>query len=328
MTKKSKKAVKPEQDELKSCVPKFEIGVKGDDFDLKYRKAAAEASLGADRLLSDLSRESRADKYNFLGFILPFIIIVFISLSFAVINRGDIEERLDVKPTASNLLSGRYFKNLTEVYEDTLPYSNEIKKLGGALGFVPKPAEDNPDEPDDTDNPNDTDEPETTTSAEEVTEPAATTTEPVTTTEPAASSEPTAETEETASEEEIGETFIMYANATLNVRLGPTTEDAVVGYFKINDPVEVIEIRGDGWAAVIYDGIKAYAYAEYLGEETVETTVKTRAERTEAETEEPEPEVTSAPDSESAEETVLPDESAETEESAETDGLESQEGEP
>lgn len=298
MAKKKKNAqvnaAAPNVNELKGnvpksepSVPKFEIGVKGDEFDLKYRRAAANASSDADRLLGSLGRESKADKYNFLGFSIPAVIIVFAALSFILIGRGDIEVLMSVEPTAKTVLDGSYTQNLNYVYESTIPFGENIKAIGEKFGFLPKSEQDEPEQdPDEPDAPVDTpDEPSVTTAATQATEPTTVSTTPAVTTVPT-----TVSTEETTTEKEVYETFVMYAGATLNIRLGPSTNDAILGYYSKNDPVDVIEIGSDGWAAVLYNDIKAYVFAEYLSEKTVETTKKPR--RTQATTTEEEPPIT------------------------------------
>lgn len=265
-------------------VPNQGIAADGDDFDKKYRRAVVEPSFSANRLLSSLSRESKADKYNFLGAFVPAVLIIILALSFVFISRGDIEELFEVKLSGKTILDGSYTQSLNLVYESTLPFSDSIKKAGAILGFCEKPAvQDNTlsETPDDTPNeepitqPSEAAEPEVTIPAATVTEP------PEITTTPAETEEITpATTAET--EPEVYDTYIMYASATLNVRFGPSTEDAILGYYNQNDPVEVIEIMEDGWAAVLFDGHKAYAHSNYLSEKKVEVT--TRKSSTEATT--------------------------------------------
>ncbi len=276
------KSNKPETRETK---PSFEIGVKGDEFERRYRRAAMKSSAQADRLLNSLSRESSADKYNFLGFAIPALLILIIALSLTIISRGDIEEQLNVQPSVKTVVNGEYFKNLNEVYEQTVPFENSAVKLCAALGLCEAP----PAEPDEEPVPDDiptVPEPDVTPQPEvtQQTEPTA----PAVTTVPPETDPPlTVQTEET--EPESYETYTMYANATLNIRLGPSTDDAILGYFSQNDPVEVITIRSDGWAEILYDGVKAYAYAEYLSDSEVEVTTTRRRSRSDATTTEPEP---------------------------------------
>ena len=68
--------------------PPLKLGVKGDEFERRYRRAAMKSSAQADRLLNSLSRESSADKYNFLGFAIPALLILIIALSLTIISRG------------------------------------------------------------------------------------------------------------------------------------------------------------------------------------------------------------------------------------------------
>lgn len=288
-------------EESSSSVPKFEIGVKGDDFDLKYRRAYAEKTAEADRLLSDLSRESKADKYNFLSFAMPAVLVIIIALSLSIVSRGDIEEAIEAVPfSAENIISGRYAANLNKVYESTTPFGGVIDKIAAALGFCPKPPEEEPDilpeapenDPDDVDVPVVTtqmtsDETPTATVSETATEPTVTT---VPTTQ-----EPTLPTPEETTEPEIYETTIMYASATLNIRFGPTTSDAILGYYNKGDEVEVIVIRDDGWAEVLFNDFKAYCSSDYLSEERIKAETTTRQSRTEATTAADEPEPTTQP---------------------------------
>lgn len=259
------------------------MGRENDEFEKKYHRAVAKSAMPANHLLNDLSRESSADKYNFIGAFIPIVLIIILAMSFIFISRGDIEELLLTKPSVKTVFDGSYTKNLNSVYESTLPFSGQIKKIGALLGFCDKPAE-----PDGTasdavppQNP-EQDMPGNLPAADDVIVPEVTTspavsTEPVTTTTPCTTEEvTTAATSET--EPEVYDTYTMYANATLNVRFGPSTEDAILGYYNQNDPVEVIEIMDNGWAAVLFDGHKAYAHSNYLSEK------KVRKSRTEATT--------------------------------------------
>lgn len=296
-------------EESSASVPKFEIGVKGDDFDLKYRRAYAGKTADADRLLSDLSRESKADKYNFLSFAMPAVLVIIIALSLSIVSRGDIEESIEAVPfSAENFISGRYAANLNKVYESTTPFGGVIDKIAAALGFCTKPPEEEPDTlpmaPDDVDVPAVTtqmtsDETPTMAVSETVTEPTVTT---VPTTQA-----PTLPTPEETTEPEVYETTIMYASATLNIRFGPTISDAILGYYNKGDEVEVIAIRDDGWAEVLFNDFKAYCSSDYLSEERIKAETTTRQSRTEATTatDEPEP-TTQPPEDESQPETAVP----------------------
>ncbi len=284
--KKTAQSIQPVKEQKET--PSFEIGVKGDDFDRKYRRAALSSTASADRLLNELSRESRADKYNFMGFAIPALLILIIGLSLTVISRGDIEQQFNVKPSLATVINGEYFKNLNEVYERTVPFKDSAVKLCAALGLREALPEEEPvpDEEPTLPKPNVTPEPEVTSAAE----PAKTTVseeiEPEATTAPAETEPPvTVQTGEPEPESYV--TFTMYASATVNIRLGPSTEDAILGNYVQNDEVEVIAIRQDGWAEVLYGEIKAYVYAEYLSESEVEVTTARRRSRSEATTAEP-----------------------------------------
>ena len=236
--------------------PETAFGGRDPEFDKKYHRAANESFVKADKLLNELSRETEADKYNFLGFAIPALIIMIAAVSFALVNRGDIEEQLSVRFGINTLADGSYTENLNDVYESTLPFSDKIKTVGAALGFCEKPAAQEDDIPDAPPQPQ-----EPAVSEPAVTEPAVTE-PPVTQTEPTSPPETTV-TEPTIPLDEVP-TITMYAAETVNVRLGPSNEDAVIGYFITGNAVEVIEIRPDGWAEIKYDDTRAYVYAEYL----------------------------------------------------------------
>lgn len=273
-----------ELESAKAAEPDFQDGDinafrDDEDFDRKYRRAVAVTNIPTDRLLNDLSRESKADRYNFLGAFVPIILIIILSLSFILIGRGDIEELFEAKPSLKTIADGSYTQGLNSVYESTLPFKDGIKALGAFLGFCDKPVQ--PETPPTEDLPGSS-QPEqsqpNTTPEPAVTEPAVTTAEPAITTVPSSTDEVLPDvTEETEPEEY--ETYTMYASATLNVRLGPSTEEAILGYYNQNDRVEVIEMLPNGWAAVLFDGHRAYAHGGYLSEDEVEvTTKKTRTE--------------------------------------------------
>lgn len=358
-------------------IPAFEIGRKGDEFDRMYTKAVREKTADADRLLKDLSRESKADKFNFLDAILPFLIIVFAALTFGVVSRGDIEEMFTTSFSAQSILDGTYTSQLDEIYSETLPFGEEIAYIGSFFGFgeqeKPKPDEEELSEiPPEEEEPVVTEPivtepvvttpPETVTTTVTTTEPEPLVTEPATymmitnarvniRAEASADSErlgrldedelvevveigyggwakivygdgyayvfaeylspvddiePPEVTEETTTAEsevvsdETGddveyEITVMYAVSTVNIRLEPSTESAILGYFIINEPVDVIEIQPDGWAKILYNGMTAYVYSEYLDVEPVVTTVEGQEEEivTSAENEEIIPDETS-----------------------------------
>ncbi len=301
---------KDNESETRETKPFFEIGVKGDEFERRYRRAAMKSSASADRLLSSLSRESSADKYNFLGFAIPALLILITALSLTIISRGDIEERLNVKPSPNTIINGEYFKNLNEVYEQTVPFKDGAAKLCAALGLCEAPPAEPDEEPAPNYNPT-VPEPDATPEPE-VTAP---TQPPVTTVPPETTSPTTVQTEET--EPESYETYTMYASATLNIRLGPSTEDAILGYFVQNDPIEVISIRSDGWAEILYNGIKVYAYSEYMSDSEVEVTTTRRRSRSDATT--TEPEETTLVNDDDGEITSVPEEDWESESTDDTD---------
>lgn len=249
--KKAEAAVKPE-------VPKFEIGKKGDEFDIKYSRAASLNYREADRLLQDMGRESKADKFNFLSLALPLVMIVTASLSFGFVSRGDIEEMFEVKVNSDTVIDGSYTEQLDNIYNETLPFKESIQKLGAWLGFIEAdrtPSQDIPDE--------ETVLPESPIDPiPAVTTTEATAAEEITTTPPEATEAPaTPETEAT-----VPETYTLYATATVNIRLAPSSDSAIMGYFEAGDAVEVIELMSDGWAKIYYNGMISYCYGEYLTE--------------------------------------------------------------
>ncbi|MCD7823196.1 MAG: SH3 domain-containing protein [Oscillospiraceae bacterium] len=292
MAKKKKKNVSIQPEEIKAPeanAPEFEIGQKGDEFDISYSRAVRNANADTDELLSDLSQEQGADRYNFLGFAIPVLVLLFFAISFILINRSDFSEVHTVKLSTSTVMDGSYLSSLTEAYNTTLPFGDGLSEMGELLGLAPK-----------TDDEEEEEEPveeEPAVEVEEpvVTEPAVTTV--VTTTEIIT----TATTEVT--EEEIPDTYVMYASGTLNIRLEPSSEAMILGYFSINNEVNVIEIREDGWAEIYYSGIRAYVDADYLSEDKVVVTTTTEA-TTEVTTTEATTEATTTVPEETTEETT------------------------
>ncbi len=278
--------------EQASSVPKFEIGVKGDEFDLKYTRAAAKDAAKADSLLRGLSKDTRTSGYNLLNFSALAILILFISLSFVLLSRSG------KAPSLSNTTLTGYTQNLSEYYKDTLPFGRAIRTLGAYLGFceMPEPGPEPDIEPE-----------------EPVPPPAAVTTaapepEPEVTTAPTVTDTPTSApaTEETT-EFTVPETHTMYANATVNIRLSPDSDSMQLGYFSINQPIEVIELLDSGWASIWYNDIVAYISSDYLSSETIATT-KRRTTTAEPETE-PETtteEITTVPEETTEETTAVP----------------------
>lgn len=282
--------------------PKFEIGVKGDEFDLKFSRAASQKTGGADTLLRNLSKETGISGYNLLNFAVLTLTVLFFSLSFALLSRSGEFPKLNL----STLLDGSFTSNFGEYYNDTLPFKYTLNSIGARFGFC-----DMPEIPDVSDSDEIPEEPDNIQ-----TEPTAPPEPPMTTSETEATTAPTSESATSApiSEPEPvtePETFTMYANATLNIRLSPDSDSMIMGYFELNEKVPVIEILDDGWASIWYNGMVAYVSADLLGETKL---VTTKATTTEPQTEE------------TTEETTLPPEPTEdsevetepTEESSET----------
>lgn len=274
-------------------VPKFEIGVKGDEFDLKYTRAAAAKTSDADSLLRGLSKETRISGYNLLNFAVLLLVIIALALSFAFLSRGDKPPKL----SAASLFNGDYTAELSEYYKDTLPLGRAFRTLGAYLGLGEMP-EPEPPEPDDSYIP---EPPPVTTAATTVTEP------PVTTAPPETTPPPTTPAPETTTVmTEPPETHIMYASRTAEIRLLPDENSMIMGYFSRNDEVEVIETGDDGWASIWYNGLVAYVSSDDLAER------KTRSRSTTV-TDPPETE----PPVTTAETTAPPETEATTEPTAE-----------
>lgn len=233
--------------------PAFEIGRKGDEFDRMYTKAVREKTADADRLLKDLSRESKADEFNFLDAILPFLIIVFAALTFGVVSRGDIEEMFTTSFSAQSIFDGTYTSQLDKIYSETLPFGEEIAYIGSFFGFgeqeKPKPDEEEiPEIPPEEEEP-------------VITEPIVT--EPVVTTPPETVTTTVTTTE---SEPLVTEpaTYMMITNARVNIRAEASADGERLGRFDEGEPVEVIDIGYGGWAKIVYGDGYAYVFAEYL----------------------------------------------------------------
>ena len=274
-------------------VPKFEIGVKGDEFDLKYTRAAAAKTSDADSLLRGLSKETRISGYNLLNFAVLLLVIIALALSFAFLSRGDKPPKL----SAASLFNGDYTAELSEYYKDTLPLGRAFRTLGAYLGLGEMP-EPEPPEPDDSYIP---EPPPVTTAATTVTEP------PVTTAPPETTPPPTTPAPETTTVmTEPPETHTMYASRTAEIRLLPDENSMIMGYFSRNDEVEVIETGDDGWASIWYNGLVAYVSSDDLAER------KTRSRSTTV-TDPPETE----PPVTTAETTAPPETEATTEPTAE-----------
>lgn len=281
MAKKKRKDLPAEEQEkdtkVQSPEKSFEIGQKGDDFDLSYTRAVKNATADTDKLLTDLSSKSGADKYNFVGFAVPALIIMFFALSFLLIGRSSSDDEIQpVKLSVANVLNGSYTEYLDSSYNTSLPFESSLKALGSYFGLCDAEAENAPNED--------------ISPVEEAPEEPVEPTEPVQT-EPAvtsaATSEVTTVTEvtETVSTEEP-DTVTMYAAGTLYIRLGPSEDEAILGYFTLNNKVQVIEIRSDGWAEIYYSGIIAYVDADLLSRNRVVVTTVTEETEPEITTEE------------------------------------------
>lgn len=282
----------PVSQPVERAVPKFEIGVKGDEFDIAYTRAAAAEKQKVDALMAGFSRQSRKNGLNLLNFAILSLLILLMASSFAFLSRSGNAPAL----RAEKLANGSYLSELSEYYNSTLPFGRALRTLGAALGFgdTPEP-EAETEEPTVPDEPEPPAEPAVTTAA---TEPEVTTTVPATTETPT-SAPITEETEATEPE-----THTMYANATVNIRLEPSVDSMIMGYFNINEPIEVVALRTDGWAMIWYNGMYVYVHSDYLGKETVRTTRKTTAATTTT-TEAAAEEITTVP--EDAEPETTPD---------------------
>lgn len=301
--KRQKPIQKQEQKpaEVKNPVPKFEIGQKGDEFDIKYTRAASSSKSKADALLRSLSKESRTAGYNLINFAVLSLLIIVFSMSFAFLSRKGDAPQMRIK----SLADGSYTACLGEYYRETLPFGQGLKSAWAFLGFtdMPESIKEIPDDPIDDPVEDPTDDP---------IEPAVTT-EPTVTTAPTTTDAPTSAPVTEPTEATVPETKTMYVRDTVNIRLQPSSDSMIMGYFEVNEEVEVIELRSDGWAEILYNGISAYISSDYLGEETVATTKATRRTTTETTTEETTEEVTTVPEEMTDEITTVPDEtSAET----------------
>lgn len=282
--KKKKKLPQPvrEQEPVRE-VPKFEIGVKGDEFDIKYTEAARRESEKAEKLFLGISRESSKMTADLLSFAVLGLTLILMALSFAFLSHAESLPKI----RAEKLADGSYFESVRSYYSEYLPFGDRLRSLGSALGlydYVPKEPEPEPEEP----------------PAELPAEPVVTTVnEPEVTTAPPTTAAPATVVPETETTPytEPPETFRMYANTTANIRLRPDHDSMIMGYFYTNERVEVIEISEDGWASIWYGGTVMYVRADNLSErrtvvtaeavtteETTEPEVTTEEETTEEET--------------------------------------------
>lgn len=311
MAKKKKK--RPQQpaekvEEAVRTVPKFEIGVKGDEFDIAYTRAAARDSARAEALFRSISRESNRRIPELIRFAALALFLIIMSLSFALLSR-------EGKPphfTPQKLASGQYASEFKDYYAAALPFGNQLRAMGDALhlGFnnnsditvtEPEPEPEEPPKPVVTE----------ATTEPAVTLPPETSTTPMTTVP--TTSETATETV-TAEPVEKPDTFRMYAHGTANIRLEPDGNSMIMGYFYNNERVDVVEIRDDGWAAIWFGGAILYTHSDSLSdhrtavtaeavtteetlpeETTEEVTTETLPEITETEPE-TEPEITLPPE--------------------------------
>ena len=295
MAKRRRK--KPQQPQVQApverTVPKFEIGVKGDEFDIAYTRAAAAETEKVSALMSGLSRESKRTGLDLLNFAILSLLLLLMAASFAFLSRSGDAPSFKIK----NLADGSYLSELSEYYGNTIPFGNAMRTLGSKLGLC-----------DVSDN-NEDAEPEH--DPEYVPTPAVTTTaatEPDITTAPTTTETPTSAPITEDSDVTEPETTTMYAKNTANIRLEPNNDSMILGYFYTNNRIEVIEIRDDGWASIWYNGIVAYVNADDISERRVSITAAT-TEVTTVPEEEPEEttETTEETEPETSEETTEPE---------------------
>jgi uncharacterized protein YgiM (DUF1202 family) len=66
---------------------------------------------------------------------------------------------------------------------------------------------------------------------------------------------------------------IKYATTSLNVRSGPGKEYDIIGYFIVNEEVQITGEVDNGWYRVDYLGEEGFAYSTYLADEKIEVPV-------------------------------------------------------
>lgn len=74
---------------------------------------------------------------------------------------------------------------------------------------------------------------------------------------------------------------LKYSTTSLNVRSGPSTDYPIIGYFRINEEVEITGIADTGWYRVNYLGDNGYVSNEFLSYDKVEIIVEAPAVQTE-----------------------------------------------
>lgn len=292
--KPSQAAQQPQvQEQAERSVPKFEIGVKGDEFDIAYTRAAAAETEKVSALMTGLSRESKKLGLDLVNFAVLSLLLILMALSFAFLSREETAPSLKIQ----KLADGTYLSELSEYYGSTLPFGGALRSLGAKLGFCDPSEGELEVEPE----PNEPEPAVTTTTAA---------TEPAVTTAPTTTETPTSAPISEPTEIEVPETTMMYAASNANIRLSPDNDSVILGYFYTNNKVEVIEIMSDGWASIWYNNIVAYVRAEDLSRDRVVTTVST-TEATTEETEETTEEVTTVPEESetepTSEETTVPE---------------------
>ena len=204
-----------------------------------------------DVFLSGLSKEARSGAYDFLDFAVIASIVLILGISFLVIKRDS--DTVAPKITVQKIISGEYLRDVSKYYSESLPLKSELAMLGNFFdgfeavdfGFGKKDSY--------------TPTPPASTSAST----SATTTVSETTATVTSSEIPT--------ETEIPETFIMYATASVNVRIGEGPEFPIIGYLSRGDEVEVVENLPSGWSKILYRGDEAYVSTEYLSDEPAST---------------------------------------------------------
>ena len=295
MAKRRRKKPQQPQEQLpvERTVPKFEIGVKGDEFDIAYTRAAAAETEKVSALMSGLSRESKRTGLDLLNFAILSLLLLMMAASFAFLSRSGGAPSFKLK----NLTDGSYLSELSEYYDNTIPFGNAMRTLGSKLGLCDAPANSGDAEPD--------------PDPEYVPTPAVTTTiatEPDITTAPTTTETPTSAPITEDSEITEPETTTMYAKNTANIRLEPDSDSMILGYFYTNNRIEVIEVREDGWASIWYNGIVAYVHSDDISERRVSITAAT-TEATTVPEEEPEEttETTEETEPETSEETTEPE---------------------
>lgn len=306
VSQRSQNSQRPESEKANGTAersaPKFEIGKKGDEFDVMYTEAVQKEQNRITALFTGIGKRSAKAIPDLASFSVLGMAALIMSLSFAFLSRSGKAPLFKFEKVPD----GSYIRELTEYYRDRVPFGDSLRKLGNALGLC-ELKEFPPDEEDEFESGN--------IPAATVTEPtteAAVTEPPMAETEPTTTAPTTTETPTSApstEETEITEpdTFRMYACRTANMRLEPDDSSMIMGYFYTNERVDVIEILDDGWASIWFGGTVLYIKSDDLSESRVRVTAEvtteeeiTTEETTETEITEPEtePETTTEPETE------------------------------